>query len=84
MPLTFKDRYALRRTDEAFELPVNHNQLGPDLKSKLTICNLFKRENQHLNDIARLLDISRVLVISTLIEPGLVKEWRKRRSISMK
>jgi hypothetical protein len=84
MMIAFNESYVLRRTNKTFQLPVNHNQLVPDLKRKLTICNLFANQNQPLNDIARLLDINRALVISTLIEQGLVKERRKRRTRSMK
>jgi hypothetical protein len=84
MVIAFNESYVLRRTNKKFELPANHNQLGPDLKRKLTIFNLFANQNQPLKDIARLLDISRALVISTLIEQGLIKERRQRRSISTK
>jgi hypothetical protein len=78
MLITLNESYALKRTGKTFELPLNHNQLGPDLKRKLTICNLFANQNQPLNNIERLLDVSRALVISTLIEEGLIKERRKR------
>jgi hypothetical protein len=82
MLIAFNESYALKRTGKTFELPVNHNLLEPDQKRKLTICNLFANQNQPLNDIARLLEVSRALVITTLIEQGLVKERRRRRTMS--
>jgi hypothetical protein len=68
------------RTQKNFDLPEDLRQLGPKQKRMLTICNLFANQKHSMWSIAHVLDISLSLVVSTLIEHGLIKDRRKEKS----
>lgn len=81
--IAFDENSTLRKTRKAFQLPADDARPDPLRRRQLTICNLFANQQQSIGDIARLLDISRGLVISTLIEQGLLKERRRREHMPM-
>jgi len=68
------------RTQKRFDVPENLTQLEPKLKRRLTICNLFANQKHSMGSIAQVLDTSPALVVSALIEQGLIKERRKERA----
>ena len=51
--------------------------LDPLSKRKVTICNLFANHQKAIPEIGSLLEVSRKLVIDTLIENKLLKDRRK-------
>jgi hypothetical protein len=67
------------RTQKTFNVPEDLRQLDPKLKRIVTICNLFANQKHSMWSIAQVLDISPGLVVSSLIEQGLIKDRRKER-----
>jgi len=51
--------------------------LDPLSKRKVTICNLFANHQKAIPEIGSLLEVSRKLVIDTLIENKLLKDRRR-------
>jgi len=59
-----------------FEMPDDPLRLHPAAKRVVTICNLFANQHKSVADIAGLLDTKASLVISALIEGGVVSDRR--------
>ena len=64
----------LRR--QGFAMPDDPRTLHPAAKRVVTICNLFANQHKSVTDIAGLLDTKTSLVISALIEGGVVPDRR--------
>ena len=64
----------LRR--QGFAMPDDPLTLHPAAKRVVTICNLFANQHKSVADIAGLLDTKTSLVISALIEGGVVPDRR--------
>ncbi len=64
-----------------FDMPDPENydfyDLDPLAKRKMTICNLFANHSKSVPEIVDLLEVSRKLVIDTLVESKLLKDRRK-------
>ena len=52
--------------------------LDPLSKRKMTICNLFVNHGKSISEIIELLDVSRKMVIDTLLENSLIKDRRQQ------
>src|SRR5215510_9642697 len=61
---------------QGFEMPDDPVTLHPAEKRVVTICNLFANQHKSVADIAGLLDTKPSLVISALIEGGVVPDRR--------
>jgi hypothetical protein len=70
-----REGFRVLKTD--FAPPANAAQLEPNIKRKITICNLFLNHKLPIKDIARILDESYGHAVSTLIEQRIVQERRK-------
>jgi hypothetical protein len=80
--IAFDDNYTVEgfeKTQKKFNLPDNIDELDPETKRKVTICNLFANQNSSIQEIVRVLDSSLHQVIPTLIEYQLIKERRRKR-----
>lgn len=67
-----------RPTGKLFELPPSFQELDPQLKKTLTICNLFANNNQSIEQIAEYYQVPKIQIVRILIKEGFLKEQRKR------
>lgn len=77
-------RDPLRPTRQPFELPEDFHELSIRKKRQLTICNLFANHGQAVGEISRYFEISPKEVVRTLIDEGLLKEQRRKRTEPIK
>ena len=87
LKIAFADNYTsegFEKTDQKLVLPENLQTLDPQMKRKLTICNLFANQNLSIRQIARVLDASPKQVVLTLIEYNLIKERRRKNRLGAK
>ena len=81
MLIVFDPNYTLEgfeKTRKPFSLPPRISEYEPSLKRRHTICNLYANQGHSMSTIAKVLDVSRGRVVTTLIEEGLIKERRQR------
>jgi len=79
-PVGPKPEFETGETCYAMPEPKDYDfyDLDPVSKRKMTICNLFVNHQKSIPEIATLLEISRKLVIDTLIESKLIKDRRQK------
>jgi hypothetical protein len=65
-----------RLTERPFVVPENLETLDASQKRAVTICNLFANQKQSITEIAKVLDIKPFMVVSALIQRGLIEERR--------
>jgi hypothetical protein len=79
LPTTAKPEFEPEQTRYQMPEPEHYDlySLDPLSKRKVTICNLFANHQKAIPEIGSLLEVSRKLVIDTLIENKLLKDRRK-------
>src|SRR5690349_15923811 len=79
LPRAAKPEFELEQTRYQMPEPELYDlyYLDPLSKRKVTICNLFANHQKAIPEIGSLLEVSRKLVIDTLIENKLLKDRRK-------
>jgi hypothetical protein len=65
-----------RLTGRTFVVPEALETLDASQKRAVTICNLFSNEKQSITQIAKVLDMRALTVVSALIKGGLIEERR--------
>ena len=65
-----------RLTGRPFVVPEDLETLDASQKRAVTICNLFSNEKQSITQIAKVLDMRTLTVVSALIQGGLIEERR--------
>lgn len=66
-----------RRTERLYALPDEPIPVPAGQKRTMTVCNLFANQHKNIDEIAKLLDTSRRLVIAQLILEGLIVDRRQ-------
>jgi len=84
LKIAFDVKDPLQPTGKTFNLPENFQELSPDSRLRLTICNLFSNNSQSIEEIAQFLDATRSQVINILIQEGLLKEQRRKVGLQFK
>jgi len=79
-PTQPKPEFQTRETSFAMPQPEDYDlyHLDPLAKRKMTICNLFVNHRKSVPEIVELLDVSRKIVIDTLIENRLIEDRRQK------
>ena len=69
-------------TAEGFRLTNNQYivpETAPAARKAITICDLFLNQHKSIDEVAKLLDTSRAVVISALIEEGIILDRRRSK-----
>jgi hypothetical protein len=78
LKIAFDVQDPLQPTGKLFELPESFQELDPETKRTLTICNLFTNNDQSVEQIADYFQVPRSQVVRILIAEGFLKEQRIR------
>ncbi|HVN79233.1 MAG TPA: hypothetical protein VMW38_09560 [Terriglobia bacterium] len=75
-----KPEFQTRETPFPMPQPEDYDlyRLDPLAKRKMTICNLFVNHQKSIAEIVELLEVSRKMVIDTLIENRLIEDRRQK------
>jgi len=75
-----RDRNGFQVREDDFTLPENAWKLDPQSKRAMTICNLFVSHRYGISNIARALDEDCRKVVSVLLNKGIIRDRRVRRT----
>jgi hypothetical protein len=80
IPTQPKPEFQTGETRFAMPQPEDYDlyHLDPLTKRKMTICNLFVNHQKSIAEIVELLEVSRKMVVDTLIENRLIKDRRQK------
>ena len=78
--LILQDRDGFQVREDEFTLPEAAWKLDPQTKKAMTICNLFVNHRYGISNIARALDEDCRNVVSVLLNKGIIRDRRLRRT----
>ena len=75
--IAFDVKDPMKPINKKFALPENFSELEPAEKRRLGLCNLYANLNHSIDEIARSYDMSRIDVVTVLMEEGFIKDQRQ-------
>lgn len=78
LKIAFDVKDPLQPTGRSFDFPQDSQALSPDVRLRLTICNLYSNNGQSIEEIAQYFGVTRSQVITALIQEGLLKDQRRK------